>query len=266
MRICTLLEGSSSTPQVVWTQIGMALRLSRRREDFGRFRAWRVGSVEVQEGRVDFRAKKTDDEYREIDFVQAEPPAIAYCNSYPSLIDLLAYPMRLMYSIKHPKFARQGSERSEQEIIAELDAAMNEWAAAGRFLDLLTELASAGDLGGASHQSEAKPTRRSRSDSEAEGTDDSSSSGIPTTPAVVPETRRHIAATYRVSLSQANSSITPVEPPINFLLPMYKGPGKAALSSWGARRRTVPLAELYAGLVAQGRCFQLPDAADGFNE
>lgn len=87
--------------------------------------------------------------------------------------------------------------------------------------DLLTELASAGDLGGAFHQSEAKSRKRSRSDTEAEDTDDSLSSGIPTTPPLVPEARRNIVGTRRVSLSQTNSPVTPVEPPINFLLPMY---------------------------------------------
>ncbi|RXW18057.1 hypothetical protein EST38_g7793 [Candolleomyces aberdarensis] len=297
-----LFASSSEMPQGVWAQIGMALRLSqevgghrrRRNEDSGLPTAedelwkrafWVILSVDrwisQNSGRAcglqdeDFDLDlplEVDDEYWGTGFVQPDgrPSVIAYFNSYLSLMDILAYSMRLIYSIKHPKFPRKGSERSEQEIIAELDAAMNKWmdsvpehpavilllniwsgkrtgfapnprremedvqrcmdmlraserrwAAAGRFLDLLTELASAGDLGGAFHQSEAKSRKRSRSDTEAEGTDDSSSSGIPTTPAVVPETRRHIVGTRRVSLSQANSPVTPVEPPINFLLPMY---------------------------------------------
>ncbi|KAF5338524.1 hypothetical protein D9611_013298 [Ephemerocybe angulata] len=381
LQLYVLYAGSSEMPQGVWAQIGMALRLSqevgghrrRRNKDSGLPTAedelwkrafWVILSMDrwisqfsgrpcgLQDEDFDLDLPlEVDDEYWESGFSQPEgqPSSMAYFNSYLSLMDILAYAMRLIYSTKRSKFARKGSERSEQETIAELDAAMNSWmdsvpehlrwnaqhksplfikqssalhatyywlqifihrpfipsprnptsgafpslaictnaarsachvletfhkldtlphqpfqaiifsAAAILLLniwsgkrsgfapnprreledvqrcmdmlrasetrDLLNELASAGDLGSALTQNEVKSKsrrKRSRSDTEAEDTDSSSSSSsMPTMPPAVPLTR-NIAGTRRVSISQqSNNPSSPVEPPINFLLPMY---------------------------------------------
>jgi len=89
---------------------------------------------------------EVDDEYWDDGFVQPEgkPSSIAYFNSYLGLMDILAYAMRWIvraihsprcyptdsvaqYPTKTSKYARKGSERSPQEIISELDTAMNQW-------------------------------------------------------------------------------------------------------------------------------------------
>jgi hypothetical protein len=93
-----------------------------------------------------------DDEYWESPdpghcFKQPEgkPSLIAFFNCYLSLMDILAYAMRAIvrpplrsfaqadggvfqYSIKRPKdMFGKVIQRSEQQIIAELDSAMNNW-------------------------------------------------------------------------------------------------------------------------------------------
>lgn len=67
-----------------------------------------------------------------------------------------------------------------------------------------------------------KPKKRSRADTENEDTDSSSSSSsMPVTP-LANHGPRNIAGTRRVSISQqTNSPTSPIESPVNYLLPMY---------------------------------------------
>ncbi|TFK21102.1 hypothetical protein FA15DRAFT_672885 [Coprinopsis marcescibilis] len=376
---------SSEMPQGVWAQIGMALRLSqevgghlRRRVDkqntmptaedeLWKRAFWVILTLDrlisstagrpcgLQEEDYDLDLPlEVDDEYWDQGFVQPEgkPSSMAYFITYLNLMEIVAYTMRLIYSSKNSRFTSKTSQRSEQQIIAELDAAMNNWmdsvpehlkwnpgstndlflkqssalhatyyhvqilihrpfipsprnpkpgafpslaictnaarscchvleafsrlsplpshpfqvlaftsglvlllniwsgkrsgfapspkremedvqrcmdmlktaehrsASAGRFLDMLTELASAGDIGTELQKTgkKSKSKKRSRSDSQS----DSSSSSIDVSMASPTTETRNIAGTRRVSLSQqATSPISPIEPPINFLLPMY---------------------------------------------
>ncbi|KAF9050240.1 fungal-specific transcription factor domain-containing protein [Panaeolus papilionaceus] len=150
-----LFAQSSETPQGIWAQIGLAVRLSqevgahrRRRKKDAHATAedelwkrafWVIMSLDRQissfSGRpcglqdedldVDLPVE-CDDEYWDKGFRQPpdKPSTITYFNCYLRLMDIMAYAMRLIYSIKRP-----GSKtgRSDQKIIAELDAAMNSW-------------------------------------------------------------------------------------------------------------------------------------------
>ncbi|PPQ71792.1 hypothetical protein CVT24_006143 [Panaeolus cyanescens] len=150
-----LFSQSSETPQGIWAQIGLAVRLSqevgahrRRRKKDAHATAedelwkrafWVIMSLDRQissfSGRpcglqdedldVDLPVE-CDDEYWDKGFRQpaGKPSTITYFNCYLRLMDIMAYAMRLIYSIKRPD-SKTG--RSDQQIIAELDAAMNSW-------------------------------------------------------------------------------------------------------------------------------------------
>ncbi|EAU90888.1 nucleus protein [Coprinopsis cinerea okayama7 len=152
-----LFASSSETPQGVWAQIGMALRLSqevgghlrRRRKDgtpptiedeLWKRAFWVILSLDrlisssagrpcgLQDEDFDLDLPlEVDDEYWDQGFVQPEgqPSSVSYFNCYLGLMDILAYAMRLIYPSKRSKYA--GKTRSEQQIIAELDTAMNNW-------------------------------------------------------------------------------------------------------------------------------------------
>ncbi|KAF8149482.1 fungal-specific transcription factor domain-containing protein [Crassisporium funariophilum] len=154
-----LFAQSSETPQGIWAQIGLALRLAqevgahRQRRTAGTLptaedelwkRAfWVVLSLDrhvssfsgrpcgLQDEDFDLDLPlECDDEYWELGFKQpsGKPSSITFFNCYLRLMDILAYAMRLIYSIKRPngKFGKV-MQRSEQQVIAELDSAMNNW-------------------------------------------------------------------------------------------------------------------------------------------
>ncbi|KAF8971207.1 fungal-specific transcription factor domain-containing protein [Flammula alnicola] len=149
---------SSETRQGVWAQIGLAVRLSqevgahRRRkasdalpstEDELWKRAFWVlmtldRHISASSGRPcglqdeDFDLDlplECDDEYWERGFQQpaGKPSSIAFFNCYLRLLDIMAYAMRLVYPIKRPSNTFGSAPLSEQQVIAELDSAMNNW-------------------------------------------------------------------------------------------------------------------------------------------
>ncbi|KAF9446214.1 hypothetical protein P691DRAFT_733649 [Macrolepiota fuliginosa MF-IS2] len=159
-----LFSQSSETPQGCWSQVGMALRLAqevgahRRRsqtngtptaeDELWKRAFWVLVSIDrlsssfsgrpcgLQDEDFDLDLPiECDDEYWEQSdpndsFKQPEgkPSSIAFFNCYLSLMDILAYAMRAIYAIKQPKslFGRV-IQPSEQQIIVELDSAMNNW-------------------------------------------------------------------------------------------------------------------------------------------
>ncbi|KXN90781.1 hypothetical protein AN958_03435 [Leucoagaricus sp. SymC.cos] len=159
-----LFAQSSEIPQGCWSQVGMALRLAqevgahRRRlqsghtptaeDELWKRAFWVLMSIDrltssasgrpcgLQDEDFDLDLPiECDDEYWERPdpnerFKQPEgkPSTLAFFNCYLSLMDILAYAMRAIYAIKQPKnmFGRV-IQRSEQQIIAELDSAMNNW-------------------------------------------------------------------------------------------------------------------------------------------
>ncbi|KDR67576.1 hypothetical protein GALMADRAFT_258255 [Galerina marginata CBS 339.88] len=154
-----LFAQSTQTPQGIWSQIGLAVRLSqevgahrRRRKDGAPPTAedeiwkrafWIVLSLDrtmssfsgrpcgLQDEDFDLDLPlECDDEYWEHGFRQPldKPSTISYFNAYLRLMDILAYAMRSIYPIKRQSnlFAQPG-QRSEQQLIAELDSAMNNW-------------------------------------------------------------------------------------------------------------------------------------------
>ncbi|KAF8971208.1 fungal-specific transcription factor domain-containing protein [Flammula alnicola] len=149
---------SSETPQGIWAQIGLAVRLSqevgahRRRkasdalsstEDELWKRAFWVlmtldRHISASSGRPcglqdeDFDLDlplECDDEYWEHGFQQppGKPSSIAFFNCYLRLLDIMSYAMRLIYPIKRPSNTFGRTILSEQQVIAELDSAMNNW-------------------------------------------------------------------------------------------------------------------------------------------
>ncbi|KAJ3510136.1 hypothetical protein NLJ89_g4847 [Agrocybe chaxingu] len=149
---------ASETPQGIWAEIGFALRLTqevgahRKRnkatEPNAEDELWKRAfwvimcldrHVSSSSGRAcglhdeDFDLEmpiECDDEYWDAGFEQPEgkPSSISFFNNYIRLMDILEYAMRTIYSIKRPGTALGNTpQRSEQQVIAELDSAMNGW-------------------------------------------------------------------------------------------------------------------------------------------
>ncbi|KAF8658322.1 hypothetical protein AX16_002090 [Volvariella volvacea WC 439] len=154
-----LFAQSSEMPQGVWTQIGLALRMTqevgahRRRlrkgapsaEDelwkrafwvivcIDRFITANSGrplSLQPEDIDVDLPTE-CDDEYwdcndAKLNFRQPPevPSAIAFFNCYVKLMDILASAMKAIYSLKKPLLALKGSG---QHILPNLDSALNNW-------------------------------------------------------------------------------------------------------------------------------------------
>ncbi|KAG6853776.1 hypothetical protein C0991_001487 [Blastosporella zonata] len=151
---------SSETPQGCWTQLGTALRMAqevgahRRRtlkaptaEDEHWKRAfWVLNSLDrllssfsgrqcvlqVDDHDVDLPIE-CDDEYWDdinpsLSFQQPpdKPSVIAYFNCYIKLMDILAYAMRAIYSVKKP-LNGQNVAYLDQQIVMDLDSALNHW-------------------------------------------------------------------------------------------------------------------------------------------
>ncbi|KAF8894329.1 fungal-specific transcription factor domain-containing protein [Gymnopilus junonius] len=150
---------TSETPHGVWAEIGLALRLA---QDVGAHRRRRKGDVlRTAEDELWKRAFWTiisldrtissfsgrpcglqdedfdldlplecDDEYWDRGFEQPsdKPSSISFFNTYLRLMDIHAYAMRSIYSIKRSgSIFNQSAHRSDQELITELDSAMNNW-------------------------------------------------------------------------------------------------------------------------------------------
>ncbi|KAF9479050.1 hypothetical protein BDN70DRAFT_985124 [Pholiota conissans] len=154
-----LFAQSSETPHGIWAQIGLAVRLSqevgahrRRRktsdaqpnaeEELWKRAFWVVITLDrhissfsgrpcaLQEEDFDLDLPlECDDEYWEHGFKQPpdKPSSIAFFNCYLGLIDILAYAMRLIYPIKRSRNTFGKPPLSEQQVIVELDSAMNSW-------------------------------------------------------------------------------------------------------------------------------------------
>ncbi|TFK44159.1 fungal-specific transcription factor domain-containing protein [Crucibulum laeve] len=152
------LHAASETPQGIWAEIGLALRLcqevgAHRRlcakktpsaeDELWKRAFWVILSFErlssstsgrpcgIQDEDFDLELPlECDDEYWEHGFQQpvGVPSTMEFFNCYLSLMDILAYAMRVIYSIKRPKnlFGRI-IHPTEQQIISELDSAMNNW-------------------------------------------------------------------------------------------------------------------------------------------
>ncbi|KJA27601.1 hypothetical protein HYPSUDRAFT_34708 [Hypholoma sublateritium FD-334 SS-4] len=150
---------SSETPHGIWAQIGLAVRLSqevgahRRRpktaddvptveNELWKRAFWVLLSLDrhissyagrpcaLQDEDFDLDLPlECDDEYWEHGFQQPpdKPSSISFFNCYLRLIDILAYAMRLIYPIKRPRNNFGRPPLSEQQVIAELDSAMNGW-------------------------------------------------------------------------------------------------------------------------------------------
>ncbi|KAF8187484.1 hypothetical protein BJ912DRAFT_969930 [Pholiota molesta] len=160
-----LFAQSSETPQGIWAQIGLAVRLSqevgahrRRRksadappnaeDELWKRAFWVLMTLDRHissfSGRPCALQMKSaffptfldldlplecDDEYWENGFKQPpdKPSSITFFNCYLGLIDILAYAMRLIYPIKRPRNTFGQPPLSEQQVIVELDSAMNSW-------------------------------------------------------------------------------------------------------------------------------------------
>ncbi|CAA7260660.1 unnamed protein product [Cyclocybe aegerita] len=149
---------ASETPQGIWSEIGFALRLTqevgahrkrhRATEPNAEDELWKRAfwvilcldrHVSSSSGRAcglhdeDFDLEmpiECDDEYWDTGFEQPEgkPSSISFFNNYIRLMDILEFAMRTIYSIKRPGTALGNTpQRSEQQLIAELDSAMNSW-------------------------------------------------------------------------------------------------------------------------------------------
>ncbi|KAF8149480.1 fungal-specific transcription factor domain-containing protein [Crassisporium funariophilum] len=154
-----LFAQSTETPQGTWAQIGLALRLAqevgahmRRRtagtpptadDELWKRAFWVILSLDrhvsssagrpcgLQDEDLDLDLPlECDDEYWELAFEQpsGKPSSITFFNCYLRLMDILACAMRLIYSSKRPHgMFGKGAQRSGQQVIAELDSAMNSW-------------------------------------------------------------------------------------------------------------------------------------------
>ncbi|KAF9568197.1 hypothetical protein CPC08DRAFT_746400 [Agrocybe pediades] len=150
---------SSEMPQGIWAQVGLATRFAqevgahRRRRKEGtpptaedelwkrafwvllcidrNLGAYSGRPCALQDEDLDVdRPVACDDEYWERGFKQPDgkPSYIAFFDAYIGLMDILAHAMRMIYPIKHPnRQFFQSRMRSDQQIIAELDSAMNKW-------------------------------------------------------------------------------------------------------------------------------------------
>ncbi|EKM75560.1 hypothetical protein AGABI1DRAFT_79697 [Agaricus bisporus var. burnettii JB137-S8] len=152
---------STEIPHGTWSQIGMALRLAqevgahRRRSgtptaegELWKRAFWVIVSMDrltsslcgrpcgLQDEDFDLDLPiECDDEYWESSnpeecFKQpaGQPSAIEFFNCHLSLMDILAYTIRTIYSVKRRKHNfGMIIQRPEQQIIAELDSAMNNW-------------------------------------------------------------------------------------------------------------------------------------------
>ncbi|KAJ3561273.1 hypothetical protein NP233_g10294 [Leucocoprinus birnbaumii] len=164
-QLSVLYSQSSQIPQGCWSQVGMALRLAqevgahRRRpphhnhtpsaeEELWKRAFWVLMSIDrltssgsgrpcgLQDEDFDLELPiDCDDEYwdhpdpsKRFKQPEGKPSSISFFNCYLSLMDILAYAMRAIYAIKRPKnmFGRI-IQRSDQQVIAELDSAMNNW-------------------------------------------------------------------------------------------------------------------------------------------
>ncbi|KAF8800208.1 hypothetical protein BYT27DRAFT_7227519 [Phlegmacium glaucopus] len=150
---------SSEIPDGVWAQVGLALRLSqdvgvhrlRRKKDVppsAEDELWKRAfwvllsldrTISSHSGRScclndeDFDLDlplECDDEYWDNNFQQPPgiPSSIMFFNSFLRLMDILAYTLRLIYPIRRPNNKIMTfPPRSEQQIISQLDSAMNNW-------------------------------------------------------------------------------------------------------------------------------------------
>ncbi|KAJ3512942.1 hypothetical protein NLJ89_g3232 [Agrocybe chaxingu] len=153
-----LFSSSSEAPQGTWAVLGFALRLTQEvgahrkknirgtpsaEDELWKRAFWAILSMDrhissesgrpcgLQDEDLDVeRPLECDDEFWETGFHQppGKPSTVAFFNSYLRLTDILASAMRLVYSIKRTKSAPDNVPvRSQQQIIADLDSAMNNW-------------------------------------------------------------------------------------------------------------------------------------------
>lgn len=150
---------SSEIPEGIWSQVGLALRLSqevgahrrRRKKDVSpsaEDELWKRAfwvlltldrNISSLTGRPcclndeDFDLDlpiECDDEYWDNGFQQpsGKPSLITFFTSLIRLTDILAYAMRLIYPIRPPDDKIFNvTPRSDQQVIAQLDSAMNSW-------------------------------------------------------------------------------------------------------------------------------------------
>ncbi|KAG6919334.1 hypothetical protein DXG01_006880 [Tephrocybe rancida] len=251
--LAVIFSLSSETPQGCWTLLGMALRMA---QEVGahRRRTLKAPTAEDEHWKRAFCHDvdlpiECDDEYWEhtdpaLAFQQppGKPSVIAYFNCYIRLMDILAYAMRAIYSVKKP-MNEHPVTYLDQKIIMDLDSALNNWMDSvpdhygvppddigdlmcfvvheeiiHPFLnsDILLELASAGDLTFSDSPSRNKSAATSRTKRPRE------SDFVADTAAHFAEPRK-VAGTRRVS-TDVPPGIAPVpsfDQTLNFELPMY---------------------------------------------
>ncbi|CAA7260649.1 unnamed protein product [Cyclocybe aegerita] len=158
LTLYVLFASSSEMPQGIWAVLGFALRLAQEvgahrkknirgtpsaEDELWKRAFWIILSLDrhlsSESGRPcglqdeDFDVGPPldcDDEFWETGFHQppGKPSTVAFFNTYLRLTDILASAMRLVYSIKRVKSAPDNVPlRSQQQIIAELDSALNNW-------------------------------------------------------------------------------------------------------------------------------------------
>ncbi|KAF9010740.1 fungal-specific transcription factor domain-containing protein [Cyathus striatus] len=162
LQMCALavhFAQGTEVPHGIWTQIGTGLRRAqevgahrRRKSADGKPSAedelwkrafWVILSFDrlistfsgrpcgLQEEDFDLDLPiECDDEYWDHDFQQpaGKPSSMAFFNCYLSLMDILAYATRVIYPIRRPKnLFGKAIHRTDQQIIAEMDSAMNNW-------------------------------------------------------------------------------------------------------------------------------------------